>query len=167
MKPRNKGAHPLFHYSLLRLYSVLRANSTSALPSSIPTPTSQGVITPKPKSNIVPLAIGLTFGLLIFVIVVLGAFYLQRRRRRRSALLDTHATPLHHTSPAQGIQLSVAPRESKRRPQPNHPPTLGSTLSSGAPTATGVPIMSIRITESDMPPSYESHMRTARVATAE
>ena len=156
---------PLSHYSLLRLYSVLRANNTSTLPSS--TPTNQGTITSEAKSNLVPLAVGLTFGLLTLAIAVLGAFYLQRRRRRKPALLDKRTIPLHHTPPAQGDQLSGVSQESKRRLQPTQPPTLGSNLSFGAPMATNVRITSIGITESEMPPSYESHMRTARVVTVE
>ena len=67
----------LFHHFLLRLSSVLRANDASALPSN--TSTSQGVITPESKSNIVPLAVGLILGLLTLSIAVFGAFYLWRR----------------------------------------------------------------------------------------
>ena len=138
---------PLFHYFLLRLYSVLRANDASALPSS------QSAITPESKSNIVPLAVGLAFGLLTLAITVLGAFYLRRRRRRIPDLLDTPATPPYHTPPAQGDQLSVA-KESALRSQPTQPPTYGSTPSPSAPTATAVPTMSIGILESGMPPSH-------------
>ena len=69
---------PFLRYFLLRLYSVLRANDSSVQPSN--TPISQGAITPESKSNTVPLAVGLTLGLLTLVIVVIGAFYLWRRR---------------------------------------------------------------------------------------
>ena len=93
---------PLFHYLLLWLYSVLRASKPSALPSSTPTSAP-----PESKSNKVPLAVGLTFGLLTLAIAVLAAFSLHRRRRRKSALLG-------------------ATQESKRRPQ-----SLRSSLSSG------------------------------------
>ena len=143
---------PLFHYFLLRSYSVLRANDASALPSS--TPTSQSAITPVSKSNIVPLTVGLTFGLLTLAITVLGAFYIRRQRRRMPALFDTPATPPHHTPPAQGSQLSGALQESELRSQPTHPPTHGSTLSPSVPTATAVPSTSIGIPESGMPPSH-------------
>ena len=150
----------LSHYFLLRLYSVLRSSNASALPSSIPT--GQGAITPESKSNIVPLAVGLTFGLLTLAIAVLGALYLRRRRGRKSTLLNAGATPL--SPPAQSDQRSRkgAPQE-RKRPQHAQPPTHGSTLSSSAPTAEVVPTSSIGITESEMPPSYESHMMTARV----
>ena len=144
---------PLSHYSLPRLYSVLRSDNSSALPSSTPTGT------PDSKLNVVPLAVGLTLGLLTLVIVVLGAFYLERRRRRKSAerarrrksdLLDTRVTPLYLTSPAQGDQLSGVPQESKPRFQPL---THGS---SGAPTATVIPTISAGIPELGMAPSYDT-----------
>ena len=165
MKRWNKGAisdSSLLPSLPLRLYSFLRANDASALPSS--TPTSQGAITPESKSSIVPLAVGLTFGLLTLMFVILGTFYLQRRRRRKSAararrrksaLLDTRATPLHLTPLTQGDQLSGTPQESKRR---SRPPTHGSTPSWGTPVATAVPTMSmsIGIPESGMAPSHET-----------
>ena len=59
---------PLFHYFLLRLYSVLRVEDAPALPSS--NPTSTNATAPGSKSNIVPLAVGLTLGLLTLAIVV-------------------------------------------------------------------------------------------------
>lgn len=122
--------------SLLRLYSVLPASNAS---SSIPTG----------QRAIMPLAVGLTFGFLTLAIAVLGAFYLRRRRREKSALLDAGTTPL--SPPAQGDQRSGAPRDRKLPPQQL---TDRSTLSSSA----------IGVTESEMPPSYESHVVTARVA---
>ena len=132
----------LFHYFLLRLYSVLHASDAYALPSN--TQTSQ-----------VPLAIGLTFGLLALAIAVLATFYLQRRRRRKSALLDTRATPPHD---AQGDKLSDEPQENEHCSQPTQPPTHVSTLSSNAPTSFGIP-------ESGMPPSSgEGSSRFGEVA---
>ena len=76
----------LFHYFLLRLYSVLRTEDASALPSS--TPTITGATTPESKSNIVPLAVGIPLGILALAFAVLGAFYLQRRWRRQPAPVD-------------------------------------------------------------------------------
>ena len=133
----------LFHYFLLRLYSVLRADNRPVIPPD--TPTNTGAPTPAPQQNIVPLAVGLAFGLLTLAITVLCAFCLQRRRRRKSALLDARATPPHHTPLAQVKRLSDAPQESERSSQPTQPSTYELTLSSGAPTATTVPI--------GMPPS--------------
>ena len=139
---------PLFHYFLLWLYSVLPASDLYALPSS--TQTSQ-----------VPLAVGLTFGLLAFAIAILGAFYLQRRRRRKPALLDARATPPHD---AQRDKPSEAPQESEHRSQPTH----GSTLLSNTTTATAVPTTSIGISGSGMPPSLtfpgEGSSRSGEVA---
>ena len=155
VKRRNRGAmsdSPLFHFSPPRFYSVLLANSTSALPSSIPTsiptstPTSTDATTPESKSNVMPLAVGLTFGLLTLAIAALGAFYFVRRRRRNSALLDARAR-------AQSDQLSVSSQDIKRLSQP---PTNGSTPSSGALAATVVPTMSIGIPESGMATSHET-----------
>ena len=71
--------HPLFHYFLLRLRSVLRAEDASALPSST---------TSASKSNIVPLAVGIPLGLLALAIAVLGAIYIYRRCRK-PAPVDT------------------------------------------------------------------------------
>ena len=146
---------PLFYYLLLRLYSVLRANDASPLPSS--TPTSPDATTPESKSNIVPLAVGLTLGLLTLIIAVLGALYVRRRRsrksaahgRRTSALLGKRAIPLYVNSPAQGDQLPDTPQESNRLL------THGSTPSWGPPMATASPTMSIGIPESSMAPSRE------------
>ena len=154
----------LSHHFLTRLNSVLRSSNASVLPSS--TPTGQGAITPESKSNIVPLAVGLTFGLLTLAIAVLGALYLRRRRRRKAALLDAVATPLSPPAQNNRRSRSGAPRERKRPPQPPQRPTHGLTLSSSAPTAEVVPTTSNGIAESEMPPSYESHMMTARVPMA-
>ena len=61
----------VFHYFLLRLYSVLHAEDASALPDAA---------TPKSKSNVVPLAVGLTLGILA---LATAAFYVHRRWRRQ------------------------------------------------------------------------------------
>ena len=161
----------LFHGFLLRLYSVLRGTSTSLLPSSTrssSTPT-WSTAPPESKPDVVPLAVGLTLGLLTLVI---GAFYLLRRRRRKAALLNaratpphhtpphhtpSHHTPPHHTPPAQGDQLSGAPQESRRPPQLTQPPTHGLALSSVAPTASAVPSRSIGFSSSGMPSGYETY----------
>ena len=101
--------------------------------------------------NLVPLALGLSFGLSTLAIIVLIVIF-RRRRRRKSALLDARGT-------VRGDQRSDATQErgqeSKLRPRSTHPPTLGSTLSSGAPTATAVLTTSIGTPESGMAPSHE------------
>ena len=149
----------LSYYLLLRLYSVLRANDASPLPPSN-TPTSPDAITPEPKSNIIPLAVGIPFGLLTLVIVVLGALYVRRRRSRKSAahggrtsaLLETRAIPLYVDPPAQDDQLPDAPQESKRH---SRPLSHGSTPSWGSPMTAAFPAMSIGVPESEIAPSYE------------
>ena len=131
---------PFFHSFLLRLFSVLGASDAYALSS-------------RANTSQVPLAVGLTVGLLALAIIVLGAFYRHSRRRRKSALLDAPATPPHHTAPVKGDQLSDAdaPQEDEHRSQHIQPPTHESTLSSNTPTA--VPTTSIGIPESGVPPS--------------
>ena len=99
-----------------------------------------------------PLAIGLTLGLLIPALAVIGTFYLRRRILERRG--RRKATPPHHTLPEKGDQLSGAPQESKRQPQHTQSPTHGSTLSSSAPTAAAIPTTAISIPESGMPPSH-------------
>ena len=148
----------LFHYFLLWLYSVLRANDSSTLPSS--TPTSTAATTPESKSNIVvPLAIGLTLGLLIPALAVIGTFYLRRRilerRGRRKAT---------HTLPEKGDQLSGAPQESKRQPQHTQSPTHGSTLSSSAPTTAAIPTTAISIPGSGLTFPVGGSSRSGEVA---
>lgn len=165
MKRKNKGAIsdtlplPLL---LLRLYSVLRADSASALP--LGTPTSTDATSPESKSTIVPLAIGLTFGLLTLAIAILGAFCLRRRGRRKSVdLLGSNYTPRHSIPPT---QRSHWPQESKRPAQTTQPHTLGSSLLSGGPTPVAASTTSTGIAELEMPPSYDSHVRTRGAATA-
>jgi len=162
--------------SPLWAHSILREGDASALPSSTSTLTSTDVTAP--KSNMVPLAVGLTCGFLALLGVVLGTFWLFRRRRRRavdpSNEETTHVDPF---PPTQAHRRSRWPRESKHNPQRSrwtreskHTPqrTLsppgGSTLPSGVSvTAT---FTSPITTELELPPSYESHMRTGSMATA-
>ena len=115
---------PLSHHFRLWFYSVLRSGDASALHSS--TPTSTGATTPGAKSNVVPLAVGLTLGLTLSVLAVLTVFCLRRRRGRKPA------------APKKGDQLSGAPQESNH-PQPTQLPASGPSLPSSVPTATAVP----------------------------
>jgi hypothetical protein len=146
-------------------------------------PITTNATAPESKSNIVPLAVGLTFGLLTVAIVTLVALYLRRRRRRKSALLDVLASPLpqppqarvdgrscwlpESKRPPQPAQTRIEGRsrwlpESKRPPQPAQPAqpsTLESTLPPGVPIATAVSTVPIGTTELERLPSYESHVR--------
>ena len=155
----------LFRYSLLRLYSVLRVDSASALPLDTPTGTDANSL--ESKSTIVPLAIGLTFGLLTLAIAILGAFCLRRRRRRKSVdLLGSNYTPRHSIPPTQVEQRSRWPQESKRPAQTTQPRTFGSNPPSGGSTPAAASTTSTGIAELEMPPSYDSHVRTRGAATA-
>jgi hypothetical protein len=167
MKQRNKYAipdSPAPPLLPLRLYSILHAQNASAPPSS--TPTSTDVIAS--KSNVVALAVGLSFGLLTLIVVVLGGLCLKRRKRRRSVdLLDAHDTPLSRIPPTQVDQRLGVPQASKRTSRHTLSPILGSTPLPVGYMTTAVSTTSIGITELELPPSYESHMKTGRVATHE
>ena len=67
----NEGAisdSPFFHYFLLRLYSVLRANNGTEPPPG------------NPKSNTVALSVGIPIGLVVIVIAVLYVLYRRSRK---------------------------------------------------------------------------------------
>jgi len=152
----------------LDFFRILRGDnsSVSVLPSSTATTTTMDTVAP--RSNIVPLAIGLTFGLLTLAMVILGAFCLQRRRRRKPVdLLDAYAAPVYGILPTEKHQRSGRPQESNRPPQPIQSPTLASNLSPGVSMVDAIST-SPGITESgmEMPPSYESHLRPGRVVPA-
>ena len=151
----------LFHYFLLRLYSVLRAKDASSR-----APTGTGATTPETRSNTVQLALGLTFGLLTLAIAVIGAFCLRRRRRRKSVdLLASSYAPRSSIPPTQGERRSRWSQGRKRPAQTTQAHALGSTPLSGVSPA-AVPTTSISIAELELPPSYESHVRTGGVAMA-
>lgn len=144
------------------MHSILRGGAVSALPSSTSISTSTDVAAP--KLNVVPLAVGLTFGFLGLLGLVLGAFWLQRRRRRRlvnpSNAENTHIDPFSST-PVH--QRSRWPQESKHKPQRAlSPPHRSTPPSSVSVTAT---FTSPITTDMEQPPSYESHARTGSLAT--
>ena len=125
------------------------------------------IATSDSKKNVVPLAVGLTFGLLTAAIAILGAFYLKRRSRRQSALLEAHAAPLHGASPTQPAQVNQPSRgllDSKRLPQPTQTQE-GVAAPPVIPAARALSTTSNGVTESELPPSYESHVETPTVAT--
>ena len=148
----------LFRSLLLPLwsYSILRGDE------SAPTASISASINPDaiaPKSNVVPLAVGLTFGLLTLIGIALCTFWLQRRSRRGAIdLLDARATTISPIPLTRFDQRSRWPRESKRTQ-----PTTGSTLSPGA-SGTAASTTYLTVTELELPPSYESHERTRSVA---
>ena len=153
----------------LWLYSILREADASALPSS--TSTAKQV-----AANKVPLAVGLTLGLLTLVALVLGAFCLLRRRRRMFVGRYAHAASLRRIpSTPQVNQPSSWPQDRKRPRQatPSHnrqstpSSTLRSTLSGTIATGADDSTTPFGTAGLGLPPSYESHLMTSRVGEAE
>ena len=137
---------------LILSYSVLREEDASALSST----TSATVFTPLPtdaqttsnQTNRVPLAVGLTLGLLAIVTIVFGGIYHLYRRRRRTAIdLGSPSIPSPYAVPpmTQAGQQPGLLQIGKHRPQ--------STRSSGAPVAT-LDHSTNLVTEPGPPPSY-------------
>jgi hypothetical protein len=129
-------------------YSILREED--ALPTATQWATD--------KSSTVPLAVGLTLGLL--ALATLGAFGLSRRRRRRSTDSDAHPASMGTISGTTQVDQQLDwPRYRKHSVQPIYPPC--------APMITGDSTMSSVITELGPPPSYESPLYDGRVGMVE
>ena len=106
----------------------------------------------------VPLAVGLTLGLLALVVGVL--VYLYRRRGRTLIHLDALlVSPYTIPSMRQVGQQSSLPQDGKRPPRPNRP--------SSAPMATGDPDVASSGTGLGPPPSYETPIYDWRVGVAQ
>src|SRR5258708_2943433 len=158
---------------LFRVYRILRAEDASGLPSN----TSTAIFTPLPTNtqpvasttspNVVPLAVGLTVGLLALGIVVLGSIQFLRRRRRIDIDLDAHPDPLHTVyQTMQAGQQPARPRSTKHTPPSILSPTQPTLLSSVTMT-TGNSIVSSSRDKLGLPPSYESHGTNGGAGTAE
>jgi hypothetical protein len=109
----------------------------------------------------IPLAIGLTLGLLALVIGALGSVWYLRRRRRMT-VVDLAESPVPPYTVRQAIQPASFPQLGKRPPQP--------ALPSGTASSTASPsIFSPVTTESGLgpPPSYENPMHHQRVDPAQ
>ena len=123
------------------------------LPTNAPPvgPTNQNQI-----SN-VPLAVGLTLGLLALVIVVLGSlFYLYRRRGWTQIFLDTYPVSPYTAPPRRPAdQQSILPHITKRPPQP--------ARLSGTPMVARDTDLSSSVRRLGPPPSYESPVHGWRV----
>ena len=139
---------------LILSYSVLREEDASALTSTI----SATVVTSLPtdaqaasnQTNRVPLAVGLTLGLLAIVTIVFGGIYhLYRRRRRAPIDLIPPTIPSPYGDPpmTQADQQTSLPQIGKHRPQ--------STRSLGTPVTTSDGATDVVI-ETGPPPIYEA-----------
>ncbi|SRR5258706_160870 len=102
------------------------------------------------QTNRVPLAVGLTLGLLVLVVVILcGVRHIYLRRRRRPIDLDTHSVFPYTVPPIRRAdQQSSIPQVGKGVPQPAQPP--------GAPMAVVDRSMSSSETGLGPPPSYQT-----------
>ena len=151
---------PISHCFPLLSYSVLPEEGTSTLPSSFSTtnfgawPTDAPPVAPtnQNQTNNVPLAVGLTLGLLALVILVLGSvFSLYRRRRgRRRFGFDAYPVPPYTASSMmrRTDQQSSFPQDGKRPPPP--------ARLSGPPMDTRDPDMFSNVSGLGPPPSYET-----------
>ena len=133
-------------------YSVLPEESTSFLATSfgvLPTDVSPVPLANQHQTNGVPLAVGLTLGLLALVVGVLCiVFYLYRRRGRTAIHLDVQPFFPNTVPPMrQTDQQSSLPQVGKHPRQPVRP--------SDAPMATHDPAMHSGTSGLGPPPSYE------------
>lgn len=104
----------------------------------------------------VPLAVGLTLGLLALVIAVLGSvFYLYRRRGWAQILLDAYPVSPYTAPRRPTDQQSILPHLGKRPPQPSR--------LSGTPMVTRDTDLSSSVRRLGPPPSYESPVYGWRV----
>jgi hypothetical protein len=143
----------LFPCFLFRLYSILRAENVFALPSgtsnadSTALPTATQPVSSTNDANKVPLAVGLTIGILALIIFVLGGSYYLRRRWRTSVDLDAHPFSLQILPPmTQAGEQSGGRQYRKQLPQPTRPPRV--------PVATGSSTIFSDVAELGPPPSY-------------
>ena len=110
------------------------------------------------QTNRVPLAVGLTLGLLVFVVGALGSACYQYRRRGR--LLGVPPVFPYAVFPMRQADLqSFLPQGGKRPPQLAPPP--------GAPVDTGNPPTYSHGSDLGPPPSYESPLHSRRVGVAQ
>lgn len=149
---------PIPHCFPLLSYSVLLREGTSTLLSSSSTtnfgllPTDAPPVGPtnQNQTNRVPLAVGLTLGLIALVIAVLGSvFYLYRRRRWTQLHSDAYRLPPYTDQPLGLPQVDKRPPSLARLP--------------GTPMATGDPGMPSNVSGLGPPPGYESPMYGRRV----
>ncbi len=159
-------------------YSVLTGASTSTLLSSFSTmtttlgelpttlgesPTTVPPVTPtnQNQTNRVPLAVGLTLGLVVLAVVVFcGVTHIRRRRARRPVDLDAPSVfPYNGPLTRQADQESGIPQDLKGVPQPAGP--------SAAPMVTVEPSISSSEAGLEPPPSYQTPSYDWRADTSQ
>ena len=147
-----------------RACSILREADASALPlttaTALPSTTATATTTTSPqsapsnRSNTVPLAVGLTLGLLAFAALVFaGIFYLPGRRRRTPTDVGAHTVlPTTQVHPQWGPV-----RHGQQPSKPIRPAGVEVTMATSDPTA------SFGGTELGPPPSYRAGQWTPMV----
>ena len=148
MKWYNKAKYLICHiwsYSVLREEDALALSSTISATVSTTLPDGQ---TASNQTNRVPLAVGLTLGLLAIVAIVFGGIYHLYRRRSRAPIdpiSPTVPSPYGDPPMTQADQQTSLLQIGKHHRQ--------STRSSGAPVTTSGRTMD-SVTEPGPPPSY-------------
>jgi len=158
-------------YYFFRSYSIVRGEEAPTLPMGTSTatfttsPTGVQPVTSTNSANIVPFAVGLTFGLLALAIFVLGGlYYLRRQRRRVSIDINAYPTPLYIAPPMiQANQQSRRPRYNERAPQP----TLSATLLSSVTMTTADSQLSSSTGVVDLPPGYRGQRAIGELTRAD
>ena len=145
----------IFHHFPPCSSSVLPGAGTSTLSSFSTTNSGElpATVLPVPptnqnQTNRVLLAVGLTIGLLVLVVVVLcGICHIYRRRGRKTMDLNTHSVSPYAVPPIRRTdQQSSIPQVRKGVPQPAPP--------SGGAMAAADPAMFPSVTGLEPPPSY-------------
>jgi hypothetical protein len=116
-------------------------------------PTDTQPVASTDKTNKVPLAVGLTLGLLTVVIVTLGGVCYQSHRRRRDLIgLEAHLDSPYTVPPMTQAERRSSLRQNRKRPPQPDVPMATSTVG---------------LSEWGPPPSYQSPGHDRSMGTAE
>ena len=157
---RDEDASALLSTTSATTFTTSLASDASV--SASPTEAQAVAFTNKPYT--VPLAVGLTLGLLALIVLIFGCrFYLLRRRRKTFPVPDAqpvsqHPVPPVMTQPAQSHSRSSWVRYDKRLAQPSR--------SSGVVMVQGDRPMSVDEAELGPPPSYDGRRHDESMDTA-